>query len=344
MKAVRLVEIGQPLQMQEVPVPRVGERDVLVRIQAAGICHSDVHYRAGSSPVGPLPQTLGHEIAGIVEQVGSHVSNVKAGDRVCIHYLLSCGDCYYCSVGSEQFCVQGSMIGKYCDGGFAEYIAVPARNAVPLPGEIPFGHGAVLMCSSSPSFHALRKVRLAPGETVAVFGVGGLGMSAIQLAQALGALDVYAVDINEDKLELAEKYGAVPVNAAQGDPVAEIQRLTRGRGVDVALELIGLPQTMRQAVQSLAVFGRAGLVGIADQPFEVHSYTELLGKEAEVIGCGDHLMHELPLLIEFARRGVLDLSEVVTDTVPLDARAINDALDALQRFSGHARTVVVPEG
>jgi len=350
MKAVRLVEIGEPLQMQEVPLPPVGERDVLVRVKAAGICHSDVHYRAGTSPVGPLPQTLGHEVAGIVEGVGEEVAadrsgrNVKIGDRVCIHYLLTCGDCIYCSMGNEQFCVRGRMIGKHCDGGYAEYIAVPVRSVVRLPEKIPFEYGAVMMCSSATSFHAWRKCRLMPGETVAVFGVGGLGMSAIQLAKALGALEVYAVDINEHKLQLVEKYGAIPVNGAKGDPVAEIRRLTQGRGVDVALELIGLPQTMKQAVQSLAVFGRAGLVGLTDKAFEIYPYVELLGKEAEVIGCSDHLLQELPLLIEFARRGSLDFSDVVTDTVPLDAGAINDALDGLERFGGHVRTVITPAG
>jgi threonine dehydrogenase-like Zn-dependent dehydrogenase len=158
----------------------------------------------------------------------------------------------------------------------------------------------------------------------------------------MGALDVYAVDVNPDKLRLAEKYGVVPVNAAAGDPVAELRRLTGGRGVDVALELIGLPLTMRQAVQSLAVFGRAGLAGITAKPFELYSYTELLGREAEVIGCSDHLLHEMPLLLEYARRGQLDLSGVATRTVPLDAGAVNEALDALERFGGAVRTVIIP--
>jgi 2-desacetyl-2-hydroxyethyl bacteriochlorophyllide A dehydrogenase len=342
MKAVRLVEIGKPLEMQEIPVPSIGERDVLVRIKAAGICHSDAHYRAGTSPVGTLPQTLGHEVAGVVEEAGPHVTNVRVGERVCLHYLLTCGDCHYCSLGSEQFCPSGRMIGKHCDGGYAEYIAVPARSAVRLPDEIPFEQGAILMCSSSTSFHALRKTRLAAGETVAVFGAGGLGMSAIQLARAMGALDVYAVDINPDRLRLAETYGAIPVNATEGDPVAELRELTDGKGVDVALELIGLPLTMQQAVQSLAVFGRAGLVGLTDKPLEIYPYVELLGREAEVIGCSDHLLHEMPLLLEYARRGMLDLSEVVTRTVGLEAGVINETLDALERFGGGVRTVITP--
>ena len=342
MKAVRLVKVGQPLEMQEVVLPVVGGRDVLVRVKAAGICHSDVHYRAGVSPAGPLPLTLGHEVAGVVEETGPQVTNVKAGDRVCVHYLATCGDCDYCSRGSEQFCVAGAMIGKHRHGGYAEYIVMPARSVVPLPDEIPLEHGAVLMCSSATSFHALRKARLEPGESVAVFGMGGLGMSAAQLARAFGALEVYAVDINEERLGLAESYGAIPVNAAEGNPVVEIQRLTRGRGVDVALELIGLPQTMRQAVLSLAVFGRAVLVGLTDKPFEIYSYMELLGKEAEVIGSSDHLLSELPLLIELTRRGRLDLTDVITRTIPLDADAINAALDALEQFGGGVRTVITP--
>ena len=342
MKAVRLVAVGNPLEMQEVPLPAVGERDVLVRVKAAGVCHSDVHYRAGTSPAGPLPLTLGHEVAGVVEKVGAQVASVRPGDRVCLHYLATCGDCAYCRRGNEQFCVQGQMIGKHRDGGYAEYILIPARSVVPLPGEIPFEHGAAMMCSSSTSFHALRKARMVAGETVAVFGAGGLGMSAIQLARAFGALAVYAVDINEERLELAGRYGAIPVNAAKVDPVAEIRRLTQGRGVDVALELVGLPQTMRQSVQSLGVLGRAALVGLTKGSFEVYPYVELLGKEAEVIGSSDHLLSELPALLEFARQGILDLSEVITRTIPLEAGAINEAMDELERFGSGVRTVITP--
>jgi D-arabinose 1-dehydrogenase-like Zn-dependent alcohol dehydrogenase len=342
LKALRLTTIGQPLKAQEIPVPVVGPGEVLVQIKAAGICHSDAHYRGGVSYAGPLPVTLGHEIAGEVSAVGPGVTRAQPGNRVCLHYLVTCGQCEYCNRGQEQFCVAGQMLGKHRDGGYAEYIAVPERGVVHLPAEIPYEHAAIMMCSSSTSLHALRKARLQPGETVAVFGAGGLGMSAIQLARGLGALAVYAVDINADKLKLAASFGALPVDASQGDPVAEIRRLTGGRGVDVAVELIGLPLTMRQAVQSLGVMGRASLAGITQTPFEVDSYRELIGREAEIIGCSDHLLQEFPLLMEFARRKVLDLAHVVTRTVPLDAGPVNAALDALQKFGGEVRTVIVP--
>jgi len=234
------------------------------------------------------------------------------------------------------------MIGKYQDGGYAEYIVVPSHNAVPLPDEIPFEQGAIMMCSSATSLHALNKAGVKPGESVAVFGVGGLGMSAVQLARAFGALDVYAVDISSDKLKLAESYGAIPVNARTDDPVAEIKRLTDGQGVNVALELVGLPQTIEQAVHSLGVFGRAVLVGIAEHPFELNSYHDVIPKEAQIIGCSDHLLPELHLLIELVCRGTLDLSSVITCTIPLDAEAINAALDDLESFGPDVRTVITP--
>lgn len=342
MRAVRLVEVGKPLEMQEIPIPSYGRYDVLVRVMAAGICHSDVHYRTGKSQVYPLPMTLGHEVSGVVEKIGSDVTMVRPGDRVCLHYMVTCGNCYYCSMGSEQFCEKGKMLGHFVDGGYAEYIAVPERNAVLLPDEIPFEHGATMMCASATSLHAIRKSRLKGGETLAVFGVGGLGMSAIQLAKALGARDVYAVDIHTQKLEMAARFGAIPVNAAEGDPVEQIRHLTGGKGVDVSLELIGLPLTIQQALRSAGVFGRVVVVGISDKPVLIDTYHDLLGPETELIGSNDHLLSELHLLIDFARRGVLDLSDVISRVIPLDAAQINRTLDALEYYSSDVRTVIVP--
>ncbi len=340
MKAIRLATIGTPLEEQEIDLPPIRPRDVLVRVRAAGICHSDAHYRGGVSPVRELPLTLGHEVAGVVEETRSDVTRFKTGDRVCLHYLVTCGECAFCRGGNEQFCPGAEMIGKHRDGGYAEFIVVPERSVFPLPEAIPFEQGAILMCSSATSFHALRKARLKPGETVAVFGVGGLGISAVQLAKHLGASQVFAVDINPHKLRLAEKFGVVPVDATAGDPLAELRGLTNGRGVDVALELVGLAVTMRQAVQSLGVLGRAALVGLTREPLEVAPYHELLNKEAEIIGVSDHLASEIPPLLEFVQEGKLDLSGDLIRTVPLEAAAINDALDRLENFSDDVRTVI----
>lgn len=342
MRAVRLIEPGKPLQLYHVAVPDVGPRDVLVRVRAAGICHSDAHYRAGISPVRPLPVTLGHEAAGVVEKAGSEVAHLKPGDRVCLHYLATCGDCLHCRRGQEQFCLSGQMMGKHREGAYAEYVCMPARSAFRLPDNIPFEQGAVMMCSSSTSLHALLKAGLRAGESVAVFGAGGLGMSAIQLASALGAARVFAVDRHENKLAMARRYGAVPVDASRCDPVEEIRRLTEGRGVDVALELIGLPLTMRQAVLSLGIQGRTAIAGITGGAFEIAPYEELINKEAEIIGVSDHLAQEIPLLLDLAARGRLDLTDVVSRRVPLEADEINQVLDELTAFGTQIRAVIVP--
>jgi propanol-preferring alcohol dehydrogenase len=343
MKAIRMVEPGKPLELQRIPIPSSGDQDVLVRVRAAGICHSDAHYRAGRSNMGGLPITLGHEVAGEVEWIGSQVSTVKAGDRVCLHYNISCGDCYYCKMGNEQFCTSVKMIGHHIDGGYAEYISVPARNAIPLPDEISFEEGATLMCASATAYHALRRGRLKAGETVAVFGVGGLGISAVQLAKALGAVEIYAVDIKLDKLELASEYGAIPVNAARVDAVEEIRSRTKGKGVDVALEMIGLSQTMKQTIESLGVLGRAVIVGLCQTPLEVHPYQTLIGYEAEIIGSNDHLLQELPPLIDMARRKILDTSQIVSQKIPLDAERINRRLDDLENYTDDVRAVIVQQ-
>jgi len=342
MKSVRMVEANKPLELQDVLIPNIGEKDILVRVRAAGICHSDAHYRAGRSAMGMLPITLGHEVAGVVEKVGTQVTNIKVGERVCLHYNLTCGDCYYCHAGNEQFCGQVKMIGHHVDGGYAEYIAVPARNAISLPDEIPFEAGATLMCASATAMHALHKGRVKAGETVAVFGVGGLGLSAIQLAKASGAVEVYAVDIKQDKLELASEYHAIPIDASRIDAVAEIRKLTKGKGVDVALEMIGMSKTMEQAIDSVGNLGRAVMVGLNQQSISINTYMQVLGKEAEIIGSNDHLLQELPGLVELARRNILDTSRVVSQVIPLDASPINQRLDDLEHFTHDIRTVIVP--
>ncbi|MCH8271780.1 MAG: zinc-binding dehydrogenase [Candidatus Marinimicrobia bacterium] len=341
MKAVQLIQIGQPLESRELDIPEITDGDVLVAIKAAGICHTDTRYRSSTTAVLELPRTLGHEIAGIVEKTGAHVDNVHEGDRVCLHYLVTCGTCRHCKAGREQFCLTGEMLGNSRNGGYAEYVSVPAENAFLLPDDIPFEHGAIMMCSSATSYHALKKARLQEGESVAIFGVGGLGMAAIQLARSFGASEVYAIDINASKLTLAEQFGAIPIDASKKDPIIELNRLTNGEGVDVALELIGLTKTAEQAIESLALFGRAALVGLNDNPVELYSYKNLISKEAEIIGVSDHLTEEFPHLIELVRNGSLDLSPTLTQKIQLSDKEINNVLDSLQRFDGeNIRSVI----
>jgi 2-desacetyl-2-hydroxyethyl bacteriochlorophyllide A dehydrogenase len=342
MRAVQLIEIGKQLENAEVAVPKIGPREVLVRIAACGICHSDAHYRAGISSTDSLPVTLGHEVAGRIEAVGEKVTYVSPGDRVCIHYLVSCGHCDFCVRGNEQFCAQVQMIGNHRDGGYAEFIAVPGRNVFALPGEISFEQGAIMMCSSATALHALNKVRLKSGQSVAIFGFGGLGFSALQLAKALGSGKIYVVEINAAKLTTAAALGGVPIDATAGDPVQQIEEATGGKGADVAIELVGSAATMQQAVRCLAVHGRAAMVALSRESMSVLPYPDLINKEAEVVGISDHLASELPVLMDLARSGKLRFPEGTLRFVDLDAAQINAALDAVEKSSDHIRTVIVP--
>jgi propanol-preferring alcohol dehydrogenase len=343
MKAVRLVEVGKPLEEADVSLPEIGPSEVLIRVAAAGICHSDAHYRGSISKIERLPVTLGHEVVGRVEKVGLDVTNVAPGDRVCVHYLVHCGSCEFCLRGLEQFCREGQMIGKHRDGGYAEFIKVPARNAFVLPDEISFESGAIMMCSSATALHALNKARLKSGESVAIFGFGGLGFSALQLARAAGCGEIYVVEINPAKFDLIRKLGAIAIDATASDPVGQIKKATGGKGVDVSLELIGSASTMRQAVQCLGVLGRAALVGLTAESMSIFPYTELINKEVEIIGVSDHLATEFPALMEFARSGKLCFPPESLRFVELDAGQINGALDALEGSIDHVRTVIIPQ-
>jgi 2-desacetyl-2-hydroxyethyl bacteriochlorophyllide A dehydrogenase len=336
------MQVGKPLEDAEVTLPKIESSEVLVRVAACGICHSDAHYRGGISAIDHLPLTLGHEVAGRVEAVGEEVTHVSLNDRVYIHYLVSCRRCDFCLRGDEQFCVKAQMIGKHRDGGYAEFIKVPGRNVFVLPDEIPFEHGAIMMCSSATALHALNKARVQSGDSVAIFGFGGLGFSALQLARAFGCQKVYVVEINPAKLASIAEAGGMEIDATTGDPVQQIREATGGKGVDVSIELVGSAITMEQAVRCLGIFGRAALVGLTAESMSVLPYTEIINKEAEIIGVSDHLAAELSALMQFARSGALRFPQDTLRSVDLDATQINAALDAVENSTDHMRTVIVP--
>lgn len=341
MKAIRITAIGERLQQADVPTPVPAAGEVLVAVKAAGICHSDAHYRSGIGSLAQLPITPGHEVAGVVESVGPGVRQDRIGERVCLHYLVTCGQCSHCRGNIGQFCKDVAMIGKDRDGGYAEYICVPEQNAFALPDEIPFEHAAVMMCSFATALHALRKARFTKGESVGVFGAGGLGSAAISLATALGASKTIAVDINGAKLEAARSIGAIGIDASNTDVVEAVTDATGGQGVDVALELVGLPVTSEQAIKSLAVQGRAAMVGLANSPTSLNTYRDLIGKEREVIGVSDHLPGEIDELLALVQQGRLDIAPAVSRTVSLDEKTVNDVFDEFDDYSGKAiRTVI----
>lgn len=342
MRAVQLIATGQPLADKELPIPKPAPGEVLVRVRAAGICHSDAHYRSGTGGDMAPPVTLGHEIAGEVVALGDAVETVHVGGRVAIDYLVSCGNCRHCRDGQERLCDKAAMVGKHRPGGFAEYVLVPQHNVLPLPDAVRWEQGAVLMCAGATALHALRRVHLKAGETVVIYGCGGLGIMAVQLARILGAGQILAVDLVAAKLDAAASLGAVPVLAGARDSVGQVRELTAGRGVDVALEFIGSPATMEQAVRSLAPMGRAALAGITQQPLALNPYLDIVGREAEILGVMDHTADELAELLALAADGLLDTAVAGSKTVSLEADAINQVLDNLNSNRAAIRTVISP--
>jgi len=340
MKAARLHRIREELRIDSVEEPQVGSDDVLVDIRASGICHSDLNYRDGMGTVGKLPIILGHEIAGSISKTGELVKGIEVGDRVCVHYVISCGKCSLCRTDRETFCERYQMIGKDTDGGFAEYIKVPASNVLKLPTALPFEQGCILGCAVSTAYHALKRGRIRAGDTVLVYGVGGLGAQAIQLAKIFKAEKVVAVDISDEKLKLAKKLGADEiVNATTDDPAQRIEEITEGKLADLVLDFIGAQKVIEQEIRCVGKGGRMVLIGIGQDDIRVSPYKTIIGKEMELIGVNDHLRSELAQLIDIVESGKLDLSTSITHRVRLDE--VNTGLRILEERIGNPIRVVI---
>ncbi|HWC64864.1 MAG TPA: zinc-binding dehydrogenase [Thermoanaerobaculia bacterium] len=342
MRAVRLVSPDHPLRDESVADPEPGPGEVLVEIRAAGICHSDLHYRKEPGRA-RIPVTPGHEIAGVVVEKAPGVESPIPGDRVAVHYLVGCG-CADCESGRERFCPRAAMIGKDRDGGWGERIAVPAQNAIPIPDGVSFDEAAVMMCSTATALHALRLAEIRPGESVLVSGFGGLGVSAVQLAGVLGAGAVVVADVVAEKLAAARDFGAHPLDASRPDFGEALRAATGGRGPDVALDFAGTPASRSAALRALGFAGRLVIVALNAEPFSFDPYRNLLSGERRILGCSDHLRSDLVDLMDLAARGRIDLSRAITRRVRLEAPAIDGVLDELEAGTSHLRTIVTPAG
>jgi propanol-preferring alcohol dehydrogenase len=330
MRAVSIRSYKAPLEEVVVPEVSPAAGEIKVAVEACGVCHSDAHYRSGFGDT-PLPRVPGHEIAGVVTEVGDGVNGIFVGDRVAIHYLLSCRRCASCKESGEQFCETGLMIGKHRNGGYAESIVVPAFNAVPIPENVSFEAAAIMMCSTATAYHALRVANVGPGSRVALLGFGGLGASALLLSQFLGASAIAAVDVVPEKLALAESLGARPV---RNEITEEL------KGFNVAIDFTGRPEVAAAAFRALAPGGCLVLVALSEAQLPINPYRDILAKERRILGCSDHLKEELLDLMKFAANGDLDVSSAITRRIPLDAAAINAALDDLDRGTNAVRTVI----
>jgi propanol-preferring alcohol dehydrogenase len=246
-------------------------------------------------------------------------------------------------MGRENFCEKYQMIGKHVDGGFAEYIKVPARNVLKLPKSIPFDQGAIIGCAVSTAFHALRRSRINEGDVTVVYGIGGVGLHAVQLASRIfGAGRLIAVDVSKEKLEMAKKMGADEViDVTEEDPVERIKEITDGRLADVVIECIGLKKTIEKAIGCLGKGGRMVIVGIGSEDIQVSPYKTIIGKEMEIMGSNDHLRQEVVQLIDFVRSGKIDLSASITHRLSLDE--VNRGMEILEKKIGNPMRVVVTQ-
>lgn len=340
MKAAVLRGANRALEVMEVPTPSPGPGEVLVRVVGCGMCHTDLHYLDhGVKTFKEPPIILGHEAAGTVEKLGDGSGDVAEGDRVLIPAVLSCGTCRYCRRGRENICDNLVMLGNNMDGAYAEFVVVPASQLIAVPASIPLERASIIADAVSTPYHAVKhRGRVQPGDIVAVVGCGGVGLNVVQCATLAGAR-VIAIDVNEQRLDIARTLGAVEtVNPNEVERIdRHVRKLTDG-GVDVAFEAIGNPKTMRVAFSLLRRGGRLCVIGYSADEVTL-SAAKLMYFELEVVGslgCG---AGEYPEIIGLVEAGRLRLDIIVSGCIPLDD--INDGFDRLRRGEG-VRWVVTP--
>ncbi|MCH7883671.1 MAG: zinc-binding dehydrogenase [Planctomycetes bacterium] len=340
MKAVVFHGKQKGLKVEDIRKPAPGADQALVKVAACGVCHTDLHYIEHGVPTfKPPPIVLGHEASGTIEEVGENVSRVSKGDRVLIPAVLTCGKCSACRLGRENICADMTMLGNHFDGAYAEYVAVPAKDLLHLPESIPLEEASIIADALSTPYHAVKnRARVQPGDTVAVFGCGGVGINAVQLATAAGGY-VIAVDINERKLDWAVEFGAAKtINASKVERVdKEIKKLTGG-GADIAIEVIGNPKTIVQALESVRVGGRLCIVGYTQEAISIIA-GKIMFKELEIIGSlGCRPVDYIPL-IRMIEQGLIDLKKLVTHRFSLDQ--LDKAFDVMKEGLS-LRSIVIP--
>jgi propanol-preferring alcohol dehydrogenase len=264
MKAAVLHELKKPLLIEEAARPAVGEYDVLIRVEACGVCHSDLHIIEGDwkqfGGITKVPLIPGHEIAGHVDEVGGAVRELKRGDRVGVPWIhWTCGECEFCRAGYENLCSKQKITGCTVDGGYAEYIKAPATHATRIPDGIPAAEAAPLFCAGVTVYRAIKQAKLAPGQRLAVFGVGGLGHLAVQIGKELGA-EVTAVDVSDDKLALAASLGAT--RTLNANSVNVTKELRRAGGMHAVLVTSGSKAAYDTAFPCVRPMGKLLVVGL----------------------------------------------------------------------------------
>jgi 6-hydroxycyclohex-1-ene-1-carbonyl-CoA dehydrogenase len=340
MKAAVFHGAGVGLKIEEIPRPTVGPDQVLVKVAACGVCHTDLHYLEHGVPTFKKPPiVLGHEASGIVEEVGAEVRTLSKGQRVLIPAVLTCGKCVYCRMGRENICANMTMLGNHIDGAYAEYVAVPAKDLLELPASLPLEEASIIADATSTPYHAVKnRARVQPGDSVVIFGCGGVGINAVQLAAAAGGY-VIAVDINDRKLAWASEFGAAKtINASKVERVSkEVKKLTGG-GADIAMEVIGNPKTIEEAFECVRVGGRLCVVGYTHEAVSLVA-GKIMFKEIEIVGSLGCRPLDYAPLIRMVEQGKIDIKRQVTHRFPLEQLA--KAFDVMKEGVS-LRSIVIP--
>ena len=343
MRAAVFEEFSMPLSIQTLADPVPQRHGAVIRVQATGLCRSDWHGWMGHDPDVKLPHVPGHEIAGVVEAVGKDVGRWKAGDRVTLPFICSCGSCPECAAGNQQVCEQQFQPGFTHWGAFAEYVAIPHAevNLVRLPDDFDFVTAASLGCRFATSFRAVMdQGKVAAGQWLAVHGCGGVGLSAIMIASAAGAR-VVAIDITAEKLALARSLGAVAsVNASKVEDVVESVKELTGGGAHVSIDALGHPLTCFNSVANLRKRGRHVQVGLmlADQRHPAVPMDKVIANELEILGSHGMAAHNYAAMLELIQVADLHPEKLVEKTISLDEAGAE--LAAMDNFSGAGVTVI----
>ncbi len=340
MKAAVLYQAGQPLRIEELEMPEVRGEEVLIKVFACGVCHTDLKVAEGRNRF-TAPTILGHEVAGLVEQVGAQCEGFKIGDPVIIGMRYKCGRCRYCLAARENLCERrpappmlkkkdGTVVTRWNVGGFAQYVSVPAYMTFKIPDGISLEEASLVGCRVTTAYNAVKhRGRLEPGDSALVIGCGGIGLNTVQFLKCFGAYPIIAVDIADEKLAAARQFGATHViNANAEDPVNAVIKLTGG-GVDKSFEAIGNGKTADQIIQATRPGGTATIIGgLGSGPFTISSGS-FVTREITITGVSSRQANDVDEVFQMARLGRIELKNLITKSYPFEQ--INEALTDLER-------------
>lgn len=363
-RAAVLTGVGRPLEICELELEPPRAHEVMVRLAASGVCHSDLSMQNGTTMV-PTPVVLGHEGAGVVEQVGEEVTAVEPGDHVVISWVPQCQACFFCSKGQPHLCEASNVVlasgglldgtPRFSSGGrpvhqmvaagtFAEHTVVPEWSVVPVDDDLDLQVAALMGCAVLTGVGAaLNTANIGEGGSVAVVGCGGVGLNVVQGARLAGAGQVIAIDVNPAKLDLAREFGATDtVDASQSNPVSKVMALTGQRGADVSFEVVGLEASIDQAIAMTRRGGQAVLVGLPrmDAMITVPAFLGAVMAAKTITGCwygSADVRRDVPRLVEHYGKGDLKLDELISATISLED--VNDAFEAMEN-GDVARSVI----